>query len=296
MKNVLHLEHHEQESVLTSRLRAAARWGMSGLCAFALSAAGRVGAQTGQGQTPLTVLVADFIDSRVHEADKLSLQARDAVAGELASSGQAQYKLVPRAEVLATAKEMGMRLPKDALKPAEITLDDWFRLARALHADALVTGDVAIQSDKRKGDGIALTVLVRDASEGEPLNGGQGRATAAAREGELEEEAQTRGVSDAALSATRQMLQRQFVVGTVLNAHNGVVTINRGAHDGLHVGDELKTYRYGTNGVASSTGRIRVTRIYQDNAEAKILLNNGIGTEDVARKTFRPAQAKTAGQ
>ncbi len=246
-------------------------------------------AQGGAGQTALTVLVADFTDSRVHEADKLSLLARDAVAGEMANSGQAQFRLVPRADILATAKTLGMRLPKETLKPAELTTDDWFRLARALKADALVTGEVAGQADRRKESGVQITVLVRDSVEGEPLNGGQGRQASAPREGEMDEEAQQRSVSDAALGAVRQMLLRPVVVGTILNVRQGVVTLNRGSRDGLKAGDELRTFRYGRDGIANPTGRIRVTRTYEDNAEAKPIVNNGIGTEDVVRKTYRPA-------
>ncbi len=261
------------------------------LCAgaFAPFLPPRAFAQNGSAQTALTVLVADFTDSRVHEADKLSLLARDAVAGEMANSGQAQFRLVPRADVLAAAKTLGMRLPRETLKPAEITTDDWFRLARALHADALVTGEVVTQADQRRGDGVQITVLVRDSVEGEPLNGGQGRQISAAREGEMDEEAQQRSVADAALGAVRQMLLRPVVVGTILNVRQGVITLNRGNRDGLKAGDEMRTYRYGTNGVASPTGRLRVTRTYEDNAEAKAVVNNGIGTEDVVRKTYRPA-------
>ena len=241
----------------------------------------------------LNILVADFTSPNARQTDRLPMQARDAVAGELATAGQAQFHLLPRAQIVQAAKTLGMRLPKDPLQPSELTQDDWFRLGREVKADALVTGDVSTRTDGKKGQSVAVNILVRDVNDGDALNGAQTRQTVTPREGELDEEALVRSVSDAVGQGVREMLARPQVLATVITVRVKNITLNRGRRDGLHAGDELRTYRYGANGSSVSTGKVRITKIAENDAEALIVISNGIGPEDVARLLYRvPSPAR----
>lgn len=243
-----------------------------------------------------TVLMRDFslssqASSQTSSRQTITLgnQVRDAVASEIQALGQAQYQVVAHNEMQTVAKTLGMRLPKDPLQPAEITADDWLRLGRELKADAVITGEVSILNDRKKGTQVSVNFQVRDVNDGELLNGGQAHQTVTPRSSESDEEALRRSASEAAQDAVRQMLQRPQITTTVLAIRAGVVTLAGGRREGLKSGDELNIYRYGTQGRASLTGRIRITKVEESQAAAKVLSNTGIGPEDVARKIYRPA-------
>ena len=223
------------------------------------------------------------------QTSNLANQVRDAIACEIQTARQAQYQVLTHNEMQTVAKTLGMRLPKDPLQPAEITADDWLRLGRELKADAVITGEVSIVNDHKKGTQVSVTFQVRDVNDGELLNGGQAHQTVTPRSSDSDEEALRRSASEAAQDAVRQMLQRPQITTTVLAIRAGVVTLAGGRREGLKSGDELNVYRYGTQGRPSLTGRIRVMKAEESQAAARVLTNTGIGPEDVARKIYRPA-------
>ena len=238
-----------------------------------------------------TVLMRDFSLAGTGpspQSSALPNQVRDAVAGEIQSAGQAQFRVLTRREMQETAKTMGMRLPKDPLQPAEITSEDWLRLGRELKADAVIGGEVSIVNDRKKGTQVTVNFQVRDVYDSELLNGAQARQTVTPRSSESDEEALRRAAAEAAQDAVQQMLRRPQITTTVLAVRAGVVTLAGGRREGLKSGDELNVYHYGAGGRTALTGRIRVTKVEESQAEGKILTNSGIGPEDIARKTYRP--------
>jgi hypothetical protein len=239
-----------------------------------------------------TVLMRDFTlssQTTSRQTTTIANQVRDAIASELQVTGQAQYKVITRGEMQAAAKTLGMRLAREPLQPAEITAADWLRLGRELKADAVITGEVSVVNDRKKGTHVSVNFQVSDVNDGELLNGGQGRQTVTPGSSESDEEALQRSAADAAHDAVQQMLQRPQITTPVLAIRAGVVTLAGGRREGLKPGDELNVYRYGAQGRASLTGRIRVTKIEESQSFAKVITNNGIGPEDVARKIYHPA-------
>lgn len=262
---------------------------VSGIMLFSLLAA--TGDARAQSST-FAVLMRDFTlsgQTTTRQTSTLANQVRDAVASELQAAGQAQYKVITRNEMQMAAKTLGMRLPKDPFQPAEITSADWLRLGRELKADAVITGEVSIVNDRKKGTQVSVDFQVSDVNDGELLNGGQGRQTVAPGSSESDEEALRRSASDAAHDAVRQMLQRPQITTPVLAIRAGIVTLAGGRREGLKAGDELNVYRYCAQGRAALTGRIRVTKIEESQSLAKAITNSGIGPEDVARKIYHPA-------
>lgn len=252
-----------------------------------------IGQRAARAQTaqPLRVIVEDFKSNTRSANDNLGRNATDAVYNELVASGQGRFDAIPEREVLAEAKAQGLRVPSVAGQPTNFSRFDYLRLAKALNADAIVTGQVAAIAPKGRVTGVVLDVLVHDVAADADINGGQTKINLRPRPGMTEdnEELISNGLRDAALDVVRQLVQRQLVTGTVLNIVNGTVIVNRGARDGLHAGDELVILRDSPSGKIRH-GSATIARAYATDSEADIKENvGGIAPEDLVRVLYHPA-------
>ncbi len=244
-----------------------------------------------QAQQAITVIVADFVNVRTKTTDAIAIQARDAVAVELASSGQGRFNPIPQKELYTEARQLGIRVPSNPNLPANFSRADLTRLSKALSAEGVVTGKVNVAINKAgRVTTVAIDTTIVDAisDKAYPINGAVSRQAVVPRAGEAVEEAVTRAIGDTGLDVVRQMVQRQLVTATVLNINVETVIINRGTRDGLHVGDDLLVLEYQPNGSTISKGTIRVARAYATDCECDATLNNGIRPENIARALYRP--------
>ena len=245
-------------------------------------------AQTQQG---LTIIVADLVDLKTKKIDQFSREATDAVAVELSASGQGRFSPFSSKDVRAAAAVLHIQVPSNPNDPLNLSTADYTRVARELHADGILTGDVfASTNSKGKVTGVVLEVKILDAASGDPINGAQSNLAIKVPVGSAAgpEELINKAVSDTALDVVRQMVQRQVVTGTVLNINVDTVLINRGTRDGLKNGDEVVILKNLPNGSRVNVGRVKIARVASTDAEADVVINNGIGPEDTARILYRP--------
>ena len=87
----------------------------------------------------------------------LAIQARDAVYNELAASGQGRFNPIPEKEVRTEARQLGIRVPSNPSQPANFTQSDLIRLAKALNAEGIVTGQVNVATNKK---GVPTSVAI----------------------------------------------------------------------------------------------------------------------------------------
>lgn len=237
-----------------------------------------------------TVVMSDFQAPGTRRTDTFGTLVRDAVADRLKQAGNS-YRVIERAEMPDAAKALGLRLPAFPLQPAEFQDAEWLRLARELNSDALVSGEVRSFQDRKKGTRVKVSFLFRDVKEGETINGGSAELTVEPRARETDDAALRRTAVSAAQDAVQEMLRRPTVVTTVLQVRGDIILVGGGRREGLNPGDELNVYRYTTNGYTRS-GRIRITHTDETQADARVITNQGIAPEDVARKAYLPNARK----
>lgn len=276
------------DSLRKSPVARAISWLITVAMVFPLLMLGQKAAHA-QTQQAITVIVADFINVRTKSTDALAVQARDAVYNELQATGQGRFNPIPQKELITEAKQIGIKVPSNPNAPANFTQSDLDRLAKALHADGIVTGQVNVAVNQKKvASSIAIQVTVKDASTNLPINGSTQLSRITLRPGEAAEEAVTRTVADTGLAVVRDMVARQTVTGTVLNVNVETIIINRGTRDGLKVGDELVVLAYQPDGSFLSKGKIKVARAYATDSECESVENNGISPENIVRALYQP--------
>lgn len=276
------------DSLRKSPVARAISWVLTAAMVFPLLMLGQKTANA-QTQQAITVIVADFTDLRTKNTSPLAIQARDAVFNELQATGQGRFNPIPEKEVRNEAKLIGIRVPSSPSQPANFTKPDLVRLAKALHADGIVRGEVNTAVNKKGVPStVAIQARVEDAATGDAINGSTQILNIKQRPGEAVEEAVTRTVADTGLSVVRQMVARQTVTGTVLNVNVDNIIINRGTRDGLKVGDELLILQYQPDGSFISKGKIKIARAYATDSECDAVSNLGISPENIARGLYRP--------
>jgi hypothetical protein len=146
--------------------------------AWAIAAGMTAGGQTSASpQKTLVAVVLDFENRAGKEGEPLVRTATDTVAVELAST--LRYEVLKRSEVERSAKGLGLRPPYDRI--------DQSKLAKALGADVIVTGEIAFvrRDTKRKPPQtrVGLRVRVIDPESGELIGGGASVGIAEEKDG-----------------------------------------------------------------------------------------------------------------
>ena len=123
-------------------------------------------AQTQQG---LTIIVADLVDLKTKKIDQFSREATDAVAVELSASGQGRFSPFSSKDVRAAAAVLHIQVPSNPNDPLNLSTADYTRVARELHADGILTGDVfASTNSKGKVTGAARRASRRPSRRATP--------------------------------------------------------------------------------------------------------------------------------
>ena len=244
-----------------------------------------------QDQQVLKVVIADTVNKASGASKTLGINATAAISTELAASGLGKFNVVSTTEVRNEATNAGLKVPSNPSAPYNFSDTEWLRIAKNLGADAIVTSEVGATKAPGKAGGVnvAITVALKDVASNTFTSGGSGSITEYARPGESVsmDELLTKGVSDAALKAVRDVLSHSVVSGTVLNITGEQVIINRGLRDGIKVGDKVQILRDAGNGSRFAVGEIRVLRAYATDSEAVVVSNTGgISPEDVARVVY----------
>jgi hypothetical protein len=244
-----------------------------------------------QDQQVLKVVIADTVNKASGASKTLGINATAAISTELAASGLGKFNVVSTTEVRNEATNAGLKVPSNPSAPYNFSETEWLRIAKNLGADAIVTSEVGATKAVGKGGGVnvAITVALKDVASNTLTSGGSGSVTEFARPGESVslDELLTKGVSDAALKAVRDVLSHSVVSGTVLNITSDQVIINRGLRDGVKVGDRVQILRDAGNGSRFAVGEIRILRAYATDSEASVISNTGgISPEDVARVVY----------
>lgn len=252
---------------------------------------GVAGAQVPAGSSIQTVIVFDFTNTSRFLGEALARRATDAVAVELANS--ARFEVLRRDEVERQAATFGLKKPYDDVAQT--------RIANALGATAVVTGDVAFVSPVAKSNPkrivAGVRVMMRAPGSPELINGAAVVGEATARPGVSDDESLAQeAVDNAAVLSVKQILATNLPEGTIVSTvgqpANLQILINRGSRDGVREGMEMLVTRE-----KQRVGKIRVTNVFAADAEAAPVENTlGIRPEDKVRAIFpMPEFPKLAG-
>lgn len=252
--------------------------------------------EAARAQTPavgavLTVIVVDFENKSRFLGEALARRATDAVAVELANS--ARFEVLRRDEVERQAAALGLRKPYDAVAQT--------RLATALGASAVITGEIAFVSPVAKSNpktiAAGLRVMMRAPGSPELINGAAQVGEARSRPGLSDDESLAQeAVDNAAVLCVKQMLATNLPEGTIVSTVGPQaslqILINRGSRDGVREGMQMLVTREGQR-----VGKIQVTNVFATDSEAKPIENTlGIRPEDKVRAIFpMPEFPKVAG-
>jgi len=252
---------------------------------------GAANAQVSVGGTVQTVIVIDFANKSGFLGEALARRATDAVAVELANS--ARFEVLRRDEVDKQAAAMGMKRPYDMVAQS--------KLAAALGATTVVTGEVAFVSPVAKSDPKAvvagLKVMMRQPGSPELVNGAATVGEARGRPGQSDDETLAQeAVDNAAVLGVKQMLSTNLPEGTIVSSvgpqSSLLILVNRGSRDGVQEGMQMLVTRE-----RQRVGKIQVTNVFATDAEAKVIENTlGVRPEDKVRAVFpMPSFPKLAG-
>jgi len=213
--------------------------------------------------------------------EALARRATDAVAVELANS--ARFEVLRRDEVERQAATLGLKKPYDSVAQA--------RLATALGATAVITGEIAFVSPVAKSNPktvvAGLRVMMRAPGSPELINGAAQVGEARSRPGLSDDESLAQeAVDNAAVLCVKQMLSTNLPEGTIVSTvgqpANLQILINRGSRDGVREGMQMLVTRE-----RQRVGKIQVTNVFAADAEAKPIENTlGIRPEDKVRAIF----------
>lgn len=226
--------------------------------------------------------VADFVNNSPLGGAALAGAATDAFATNLAGTNQAS--VIPRESVDRGVRELNLT------PPLTRTLDV-IRLGQWLQVDVVFTGEVKDARIRQGGNGksadVILVVKGIDVASGLPIMGAAVHGQSSERPGDVSddvllEEAVNYGAQEATRIVLGQQLEPATVIGTPGFGGTYRVKINKGARNGIKVGQKLIVTRG-----REQVGIIAVKGIEADSADATVVKEyKGVAPGDRARVIF----------
>ena len=234
-----------------------------------------------------TWAVVSFTNNSGYGGNEVGVEASDGFVVELGKSNK--YDVLPRSQTQQTIADLGLVEPLDIIGLQ--------KLARALEADAVATGEVASVTFSNSPRRATVTLIIRvvDRTSGEFINGAiaQGTSTPRPIPTNDDDSLVNQAIANADFDSVRQISAFNLPRATVLiHRDRETVTINKGTQDGIYDGLSMLVTRNG-----SEVGRIRVASAGPDESEATVTDQGlGINAQDVATAIYQlPAYSLSPG-
>jgi hypothetical protein len=216
----------------------------------------------------LRVLITDCIDkSSVPRDPEVVRAVTDALYVALDRFGTKSFDTITQQEVWATAERLGLPVPESTGPSGHWKQEDKIRLGKALNADLLCDGTVAIAVDRKNAKlcNFAISVWLRDITLQVPRTGGMWTEWKKPLRTAI-----TLGVNDAVQQCPKRLLPAVHV----LSRMGDMVDVDLGVRGGVKVGDDMVVWRKIAD-QKIKVGMVKVSRVHPQDSEGTIVSETG---------------------